>query len=1694
MAVKPILQFRNQDSTLDLNTTQARIVDRAIFDGGTLTPSAVSLQVSIAPFIASGYDGMVAVSDTTENRSVPAPASAGPARVSYLILHLEYRSLTAPIVNLQVVPETTWLTSVSRNFFVTFAKFSIPFGATSLTDPGVVIDYSPGDWADKLGKTGWRMPVATAAALPTTQNRDGDVRIAFDTRLAYAWNALTSTWSPIGGAIDLAEIASRDAESKYQWHRVTSGSGFVNEIPQSTLGTSVSGSAVRTPGSVQFPFIPLGVVANSAILPGCHYLMNGHFIKAHATEIVFPAAPGVGERFDLLFLEVWRETLTLPSSETYDNQGGVPQLFSTVRAALEQMTEAGGTLAASFDLSEMEVYDSTTFVVTRYQYRVAQNVNVSVLTDTSTVAGGILNVDGNAFSVGSNVDQKLWQAAAATTAVDDVSWAIPLMVVRRTSDELAGPPYIDTFRGDERFVFDVAPRAELGTGLIEVEETLAAGALASAESAQFERPDGFITGTNDPIVINNGSLDVPPALVQVMGRRLQWASPVNVLLPAAPASSGRTDLLVLEVFQTAFTPPSPVADAGPELQFRARIGPKSMQWVAKFRFFSLPLGALETTVEGAMTAAAVYSTVAGEPALWSRAADAMVGEDPTSLVWALPVCLVHRRNTTAYAVSAVGQNGADRSAFPGLPNRAATFPYEGELLDVRSRSVSDPEELQRILDESFDKLVAGDLRTNMREHPIATAVSGTQLLQVDLIGPAAAAGTHLIPNVPNGRQTVWSESDEAELFTWSFLNLDIDHTDPTGVFNWTAATNTLGISLPPGYMMSLDGQNPFNPQGPQGYVAYSIDGNVAGDRRPIPMDHAYFSGAVPIGWFIQGDAVTPTPGRQTEVVLTLNGAAAYAEVAAVMLIGVWGVKRNHEAGRSSILNSYTNNRGLFGMPERVHRIDYSLTGIAPYTRAWVGVPLNYIEVPVVGDALVLDRATLYADGTISKDLASVATALNTWAVAGLTLSSTSSLDRVRYIQFTDDAGVLPAFERLRIEFFPGTVPPGTTARITLICTGDLVTSWFEVDPGSKQVRGPYTVAQNQFSFTTSADHKTFESAAGPLCPWSDCGVSVLGGLASGSLATAASSPAVLIPGTTELSYYAAGTANAAYEIWFNAADRDAARNIGSGQSVTLQQAVDVSGVSSLMNIGAYSSMFSLNLAYSGGVFGNHTSVVVAPIRTPLPTGAVARIYYEYIPYQGITSSLETKINGTVEGISDQIVFTSGPNRPWIDYRLLGPGLRRSSQSASPPGTYTLASASGTDLGLIYSKGRVSDRNALQLSDGPTYGGYFITEALTQPYRPEDRPPLALSQRLPFPTKAANGASVGSRYSPESFLSHTALLDEAVVRPVSPTVAYARDEASPWLLEYSAVTSDERMWRSQNALTTLYFPLPVHIGETVVGLTLETESAGPSGFLTCTFVSRSRETGAVTPSTESFYAPVTGPAATRRLQEVSVVPGVLASNAKNEVFLALTCSTSNLMVGLVTVSVVPNTIFSQGSSTIRRYPYNDVRTGNIGKTLRKGMRIDVPSSWTSEFASYEAILVQDGREDFPGVSPARGRALVTSLLGTTSYGAGGMIGYVPGGDINLSTFQLGGYSSAPGFANRETAPRFNQKSRAVMTGATAPDVSAGTALAYIVHTDENAMYMGVSTGYSNITNGTAILRVGQAVDAFYPVGRPVFRRT
>lgn len=1682
MTIKPVLQYRNADSTLDLNSTQAKIIDRAIFDGGSLTLSAVALQLTVAPFIATGFDGMIAISDSNEIRSVPAPGVAGPNRVSYLVLHLEYRTLTSPISNLQVIPESTWTSSVSKNYFITFASFSIPFGATSLTGPGVVVDYSVGDWADKLGKTGWRMPVANLAALPVVGNRDGDLRITLDTHTGHVWNSSLSSWSSFGGAIELAEVASRGAALRHQWNRVTSGSGFVNEI-LSGDGSFTPGDAVRNrPGQrLGFPFIPTSSVANTATIPGCHFLVNGHFIKTRARQLTFPSPPGVGERFDLLILEVWRQTVALPSAVTYDSV--VPtavSTFTSLRAALETLQEVGGSFGHSYDFSELEALTSTTFAATTYQFRVISNVSSSVLIDSSSVATSINNVDGNSFSVTGN-DRRLWQAAAASS-VDTVSWAIPLTVVRRSSLELSGPPYLDNYRVsgislvNERFVFDVAPRAELGLGLFETQDNIKATTTADNLSTTLQAPSGFLTGATDALVLNSGSIEFPPSVLLVSGRELSIPTTWNVPLPSAPASGVRTDLLVLEVFKTRHSPPNRVGEGAPQLSSSKNTGTHQEQWIARPRV--IQISSVQPTAEFARTASGIYTPAVGEPYVWNRSPTWIEGGES---VVAFPLCLVHRRNTTAYALTPTGQNGANRSAFPGLPNQSAEHPYAGEVLDLRSRVVFSSEELQRTLDETLGQLITGELRTNMRTHPLASNVAGTQLLQVDQISAAAAPlGLYRIPAPPNGKTVVWSESDEAELVTWSFQNMDVDANDPSGVFTWNAVSNTLTITCPPGYHLSLDPRRRTNTFGPQNKIAYSTS---AANPQPYSMvQFSFVSPFVPGGWEVVGDPTTPRLLKQTQNQLYLDAAALslYAENLATVTLGVWMVRKNHEAGRSSALNTYANNRGLFAVPDLVHRIDYSI-GAGPTIRAWVGPILNTIEVtiPNGSDEAYITAATLYASGTISSQIAASANALRMYAVTDISLSTVGWRTNLRTIDFDD--GIKPGFVNCRLTFNPGSIPNGTTIRVTFLCSGDLVNRWFEVDPASKQVRGPYRVGFNQASMAASPPMYGPSSNFGlgsseSLVPYSDCGLKVIGSVGEGFIINMSGQ------GDGDLSFYAAGTGDRTWQAWFDPNLRATANNIAPTQTVRLQHAV-INNTNNL-RVGAYTAFTSAHYTGAGGA---HSFLVLGCVRSPLPSDAVVRIFYEYTPYQGINGTLDSKINGTVEAISDDIVFTCGPNRPWLDPRFISTNVC----SNDTPG-FVRGDVSGADVGLFGSSGRISDRrNGITLGVGnSSYSGWFVSTARDRMFRPQDRPVYALSQRLPYPQKPLDG-EFRANYVPESFLGNAALLQYSAVRPVPVASFYPRDEGSPWTLDYSSSPAT-RMWLSNGVNTTLYVPVPVNQGESVLGFTVEVESTGVTSSLSISINSRNRQTGFLLPMS-SYSIPIDGPASTRFLAELSI-PSTSVNNSGSstqELVLLIFAPVAGLKIGTVFFSVTSSSSILGGGRTLLRFPYDEITPG-IGRTLKKGTKLEVPSTWTAEFASFEATTTSSGREDIPGLSPARGRA---SLLNGDFNGVGGgLIGYVPGGDFFSYTI---GSSLGPtlSYANRDVPSHFSTRAHAVVTGANAPDCAVGAASAYLVKNAVDATYMGVSTGYSLLgSSGSAFTRVGVAVDAYYPVGRPVFRRT
>lgn len=187
MTLRGIFSYQNLDSTEDLNSLNARIIDRGIFENGLLSPSATSLEISISPFRAVSYDGMVVISDATETVSVNADAT------SYLICYAKWLNNTSPHIEIKTISETEWSLSSNKEYFITFCKLTVPFGATSIDSS--YIDYTDADYAEKAGKSNWRPRVSDYTLLPTIGNREGDVRVAGNR--AYIWDSTINTWDSL---------------------------------------------------------------------------------------------------------------------------------------------------------------------------------------------------------------------------------------------------------------------------------------------------------------------------------------------------------------------------------------------------------------------------------------------------------------------------------------------------------------------------------------------------------------------------------------------------------------------------------------------------------------------------------------------------------------------------------------------------------------------------------------------------------------------------------------------------------------------------------------------------------------------------------------------------------------------------------------------------------------------------------------------------------------------------------------------------------------------------------------------------------------------------------------------------------------------------------------------------------------------------------------------------------------------------------------------------------------------------------------------------------------------------------------------------------------------------------------------------------------------------------------------------------
>jgi hypothetical protein len=183
--LQTFLQFRNADSTQNINSMLSGFLKRGIISGGLITPVSGQLQVQVSPFKLIGYDGMVVLE--TSN-TVTLNVVAGQTNV--VVFNSQYVSNSNPIAQWEVLELSVYQGRSDINYLTVFGYVTLLSTDTQVSPSEISYQYR--DELDPLQRLIVRGTVTSIAGLPTQNNRPGDTYIITsglgDTPALYTWN------------------------------------------------------------------------------------------------------------------------------------------------------------------------------------------------------------------------------------------------------------------------------------------------------------------------------------------------------------------------------------------------------------------------------------------------------------------------------------------------------------------------------------------------------------------------------------------------------------------------------------------------------------------------------------------------------------------------------------------------------------------------------------------------------------------------------------------------------------------------------------------------------------------------------------------------------------------------------------------------------------------------------------------------------------------------------------------------------------------------------------------------------------------------------------------------------------------------------------------------------------------------------------------------------------------------------------------------------------------------------------------------------------------------------------------------------------------------------------------------------------------------------------------------------------------
>lgn len=865
MALTAYFTWESKDATQYWNLRYKDIFNRGIYYGGTVTPDASSLQVTISQFVAISDDGMVIREDDTSTAAVLESGEE-----LYICVWARYRLNDPPILSWNIYTKEAYENHSEKSNLIVFCRVVVPTGATGITT--AMIHYDVRDVPANDSKM--REPVEDYDDLPQGVV-DGELCMVVNENKLYRFiNDGTSggSWAALLGYAEL--VSAQHHEHIIDLYR-KQGSGVIRSGKTANQLSEYDRHELYFHDHATYNY-RVGIGEISAIV-------GGHYIKTKHLDYDLPAGPdpdigpivvetvgdlwfevsvapdpmftvgkrvsfdsdseysyriaaisgsrvyiepvthahGAGlspnikagdqvwqekDRYDIIYLEVWREQITTPELAKFSHTDGGTYTVDQVRAALEANKDYAGEEGENFDFCAIEFGENGDIILTKYQLSHTRNENFApkhladvrmLVNDTSILGDRPSNDDGNKYkqtyhpeystTTHQMRDETVW-VSTNTGAYDGYSWAIPICAVKRRSYEnISGgiqreretgnvyitPLYSTIMLGNEH----IAAKANSDLILKNDNEEAVCGFLSGFDSELFLADYEKLTSE----IVDHG-FKLPPCTLQAAYEKFKFDT-AQTIYAGHPVASGSNTVLVMAEL-TYSRAPHQGTTLGKPMLVKKEDGRIAPYWpTLEFRSYPStyqvvnPMDAIGG-IAGFDKIESVYKKVLADADLDNR-------DTYLSTIWAVPIILAHRRNTGDFSVaSESGWSGSvgrpDYHKFGmdvSSSSDTSSLIHADDVLDLR-QAIINQGEAEGYMERTLELLTCGKLRTRFFAHPSVTGHKGTRVLDMNFISDdpigAGLTGADAIGSiegtsvVDQNMRGIWSEGKEVYPITVTF--------------------------------------------------------------------------------------------------------------------------------------------------------------------------------------------------------------------------------------------------------------------------------------------------------------------------------------------------------------------------------------------------------------------------------------------------------------------------------------------------------------------------------------------------------------------------------------------------------------------------------------------------------------------------------------------------------------------------------------------------------------------------------------------------------------------------------------------------------------------------------------------------------------------------------------------------------------